>query len=132
MPDHNLKLGFEFNHGTKYWIGFTPGNDDLYAAKLATRGQVYEVYAIWDIPAGEAISKFGRAFIRFGYQHYRYDYTGSGFWLGAPVDIDELANDPLNAQFYTPVGLHASVLYNPGGIFLSRLRNNTSSIVLNQ
>jgi hypothetical protein len=81
----------------------TPGHDDLYASKLATRGSVYEVYGIYDIPGGEAISKLGKAWMRLGYQHYDYKYTGSGFWLGAPQDIDELANDPMSAQFYTPV-----------------------------
>jgi hypothetical protein len=103
FPDQPWKVGLEYNYGTKNWIAFTPGNDDLYASKLATRGHVIEAYTIWDIPAGEAISKFGRAFIRLGYQHYEYDYTGSGFWLGEPLDIDSLASDPLNAQFYTPV-----------------------------
>ncbi len=103
FPDQPWKVGLEYNYGTKNWISFTPGNDDLYASKLATRGHVVEAYTIWDIPAGEAVSKFGRAFIRLGYQHYEYDYTGSGFWLGEPLDIDELAGDPLSAQFYTPI-----------------------------
>jgi len=103
MPTLPFKLGLEYNHGTENWISFTPGNDDLYASKLATRGDVVEAYTIWDIPAGEAISKFGKAFVRLGYQHYSYDYTGSGFWLGKPQDVDTLALDPLSAQFYTPV-----------------------------
>jgi hypothetical protein len=103
LPDYGLKLGAEFNYGTEYWIGFTPGNDDMYSSKLATRGKVYEVYGIWDIPAGEAISKYAKAYIRLGYQHYDYDYTGSGFWLGAPVKIDDVASDPLAAQFYSPI-----------------------------
>ncbi len=103
MPDAPFKLGLEYNWGSKYWISFTPGHDDLYASKLATRGNVYEAYVIWDIPAGEAVSKYGKAFMRLGYQHYDYNYTGSGFWLGEPLDIDQLANDPLNAQFYTPI-----------------------------
>jgi hypothetical protein len=103
IPESRFKLGLEYNYGTKNWISFTPGNDDLYAAKLATRGHVVEAYGLWDIPAGEAISKFGKAFMRLGYQHYNYNYTGSGFWLGEPLDIDELANDPMAAQFYTPV-----------------------------
>ncbi|HSH13725.1 MAG TPA: DUF3373 family protein, partial [Desulfurivibrionaceae bacterium] len=97
-----LKVGAEYNWGSEYWISFTPGHDDLYASKLATRGSVYELYTVYDIPAGEAISKFSKAFIRLGYQHYDYEYTGSGFWLGAPQKIDELANDPLSAQFYVP------------------------------
>jgi len=102
MPDHNLKLGAEYNYGSKNWISFTPGNDDLYASKLATRGHVIELYGIWDIPAGEAVSKYGKAFMRLGYQHYIYNYTGSGFWLGTPVDIDDAGTDPLFAQFWEP------------------------------
>jgi len=103
IPESPLKVGLEYNYGTKNWISFTPGNDDLYASKLATRGQVVEAYGLWNIPAGEAISKFGKAFMRLGYQHYMYNYTGSGFWLGEPLDIDKLNKDPLAAQFYTPV-----------------------------
>ncbi|MBU0673071.1 MAG: DUF3373 domain-containing protein [Proteobacteria bacterium] len=103
IDDLGLKLGAEYNWGSQYWISFTPGHDDLYASKLATRGNVAEVYAIYDIPAGDAISRFAKAFIRLGYQHYQYDYTGSGFWLGEPLKIDDLQNDPLNAQFYVPV-----------------------------
>jgi hypothetical protein len=103
IPDQPFKIGLEYNYGTKNWISFTPGNDDIYASKLATRGHVIEAYGLWNIPAGEAVSKFGKAFMRLGYQHFMYDYTGSGFWLGEPIDIDELKNDPLNAQFYTPV-----------------------------
>lgn len=97
-----LKVGAEYNWGSEYWIAFTPGHDDLYASKLATRGSVYELYTVYDIPAGEAVSKYGKAFVRLGYQHYDYEYTGSGFWLGAPQKIDDLASDPLMAQFYVP------------------------------
>ncbi|MFA7383363.1 MAG: DUF3373 family protein [Desulfurivibrionaceae bacterium] len=103
MNDLGLKLGAEFNHGSKYWIAMSPGHDDMYVSKLATRGDVYEVYGIYDIPGGEAISKYGKAWMRLGFQHYEYDYTGSGFWLGAPKKIEDLANDPMNAQFYTPI-----------------------------
>ncbi len=103
IPEAPFKVGLEYNYGTKNWISFTPGNDDLYASKLATRGHVVEVYGLWDLPAGEAISRFGKAFMRLGYQHYNYNYTGSGFWLGEPLDIDDLQDDPLAAQFYTPV-----------------------------
>jgi len=85
---------------SKNWISFTPGNDDLYASKLATRGQVAEVYMIYDLPTGEAISKYAKTFMRLGYQYYMYDYTYSGSWLGAPADVDKLASDPFNAQFY--------------------------------
>ncbi|MBU0482266.1 MAG: DUF3373 domain-containing protein [Proteobacteria bacterium] len=103
LDDMGLKFGAEYNWGSEYWISFTPGHDDLYASKLATRGSVVELYTIWDIPAGEKISQFSDAFIRLGYQHYDYEYTGSGFWLGKPQKIEDLQNDPMNAQFYVPV-----------------------------
>lgn len=102
MDDLGLKIGLEYNWGSENWLAFTPGHDDLYQSKLATRGHVWEAYLIYDLPTGEAISKYAKTFIRLGYQHYEYDYTGSGFWLGEPVDIDDLADDPLNAQFYAP------------------------------
>ncbi|MEN8136311.1 MAG: DUF3373 family protein [Thermodesulfobacteriota bacterium] len=103
MPDLGLKIGAEYNHGTKNWLPFTPGHDDMYSSKLATRGNVYEVYGIYDIPAGDAISKYGKAFIRLGYQHYDYNYTYSGMWLGTPTKIEDIQNDPLSAQFYAPI-----------------------------
>lgn len=88
IPNQPFKIGAEYNHGSKYWIAMTPGHDDMYASKLATRGDVYEVYFIYDIPGGEAVSKFGKAFIRVGYQRYEYDYTGSMDWNVKPYDVD--------------------------------------------
>ena len=88
IPDSAFKVGAEYNYGSEYWVSMTPGHDDLYQSKLATRGNVYEVYGIYDIPGGEAISKLGKAFIRLGYQHYDYNYTGSGDWNYMPYDID--------------------------------------------
>ncbi|OGQ88677.1 MAG: hypothetical protein A2512_03450 [Deltaproteobacteria bacterium RIFOXYD12_FULL_56_24] len=103
IPDSSVKLGAEFNHGSKNWLAFAPGHDDMYSSKMATRGNVYEVYGIYDIPAGEAVSKYGKAFIRLGFQHYDYDYTYSGMWLGTPNKIEDIKNDPLAAQFYAPI-----------------------------
>lgn len=102
MPDQGLKFGLEYNYGTEYWISMTPAHDDMTQAKLATRGHVGEAYMIWDLPVGYLLSDNARAFMRLGYQHYEYNYTGSGNWLGAPADIDEL-DDPLNAQFFAPI-----------------------------
>ncbi|SHH75722.1 DUF3373 domain-containing protein [Desulfofustis glycolicus] len=87
IDDLRLKVGAEYNYGSEYWLALTPGHDDIYQSKLATRGQVFEVYTIYDIPAGEAISRYGKAFIRLGYQHYEYDYSGSGDWNMAPYDL---------------------------------------------
>ena len=97
------KIGFEYNFGSRYWINFTPAADDLYLSKLATRGHVGEVYWIWDVPAGEAISKYAKVFMRVGYQYYWINYTGSGSWLGKPWDVDDVGDNPAMAQFFAPV-----------------------------
>lgn len=102
LEDQGLKFGLEYNYGTKNWISMTPAHDDMTQAKLATRGHVGEVYMVWDLPVGDLLSDKCAAFMRIGYQHYEYEYTGSGNWLGAPADIDEL-DDPLNAQFFAPI-----------------------------
>ncbi|NDY42324.1 DUF3373 domain-containing protein [Dissulfurirhabdus thermomarina] len=99
----NSKLGLEYNHGSKYWINFTPAADDLYLSKTATRGDVAEVYWIWDIP-DTPLSKYGKAFVRLGYQYYWIKYTGSGSWMGLPVDTDSPnLQNPLYAQMFAPV-----------------------------
>ncbi|MFO7765320.1 MAG: DUF3373 family protein [Pelovirga sp.] len=87
IPKSNFKIGAEYNYGSKYWISMSPGHDDMYASKLATRGHVLEVYGIYDLP-GKAIANLGAASFRVGYQHYRYDYTGSMDWNTKPYKID--------------------------------------------
>lgn len=89
IDDLGLKLGLEYNWGSEYWMGMTPGHDDIYQSKLAARGSVYEAYAIYDLPIGEKFSKYARAFMRLGYQHYEYDYSGSGDWNMAPYDLGD-------------------------------------------
>ncbi|MDD3813763.1 MAG: DUF3373 family protein, partial [Desulfocapsaceae bacterium] len=84
-----LKLGAEWNYGSQYWIGMTPGHDDLYQSKIAARGNVYEVYGIYDLPMGEKISKYAKTFMRLGYQHYEYDYAGSNDWNMYAYDLSD-------------------------------------------
>lgn len=84
-----LKLGLEWNYGSEYWIAMNPGHDDLYLGKLAARGNVYEVYGVYDLPTGEAVSKYAKTFIRFGYQRYEYDYSGSMDWNAKPYDLGD-------------------------------------------
>lgn len=98
IPSSNFKIGLEYNYGSEYWLSMSPGHDDLYASKLATRGHVFEVYGIYDLP-GEVVAKYGSAFIRVGYQHYRYDYTGSLDWNIKPYDIDSSADRATVAMF---------------------------------
>jgi hypothetical protein len=87
-----LKLGAEWNYGSQYWIGFTPGHDDLYQSKIAARGNVYELYTIYDLPTGPVISKYAKTFIRIGYQRYEYDYAGSNDWNMYPYDLSNSAD----------------------------------------
>jgi hypothetical protein len=87
-----LKLGAEWNYGSKNWIGMTPGHDDLYESKIAARGNVYVVYGIYDLPMGEAISKYADTFMRLGYQRYEYDYHGSNDYFDNPYNLDDNEN----------------------------------------
>ncbi len=43
LDNAGLKFGAEFNYGSQYWLAMSPGHDDIYQSKLATRGQVYEI-----------------------------------------------------------------------------------------
>ncbi len=97
------KLGFEYNHGSEYWLSFTPAADDLWTSKLGTRGSVYEAYLIQELP-GTPVTKAGNAFIRIGYQYSEFDYTGSNNWIGAPKKIDDLTtSDPMTTQMFAPI-----------------------------
>ncbi|KAA0256981.1 DUF3373 domain-containing protein [Deferribacter autotrophicus] len=79
LPYTGGKLGFEYNHGSKYWQPFMNTWD---AQKLATRGDVYEVYYHQPIVG----NKF---FLTTGFIYYDYEYTNSGNYLGEPVKISE-------------------------------------------
>lgn len=80
--DDNTMVGLEYNHGSEYWFNFTPAQDDILAAKTNTRGDVIEAYVI---------HRINRNFMaRFGYQDYSYDYSGSGWHVGAPKPLDEM------------------------------------------
>ncbi|OKY76565.1 MAG: hypothetical protein BM485_04885 [Desulfobulbaceae bacterium DB1] len=83
-PLKNPKIGFEYNHGSKYWMSMTMASTEMFN-KLATRGDAYELYYIQ--PVNENL------FFRVGYTMINYDYTGSGSHLGQPQETDaELSN----------------------------------------
>jgi hypothetical protein len=96
------KLGFEFNHGSRDWITFAPAADDMWTAKVGTRGNVYEGYVIQELKLKPISSYLSKTFFRIGYQYYDFDYTGSNNWVGGPVAISSL-NNPMNAQLLTPL-----------------------------
>lgn len=88
MDNLGLKLGAEYNYGSQYWVAFSPGHDDLYMSKLATRGNAYELYMIYDLPTGAAISKYAKTFMRLGWQFYDYNYSGGFDWNLKPYDLN--------------------------------------------
>lgn len=84
------KFGFEWNHGSKDWITFAPAADDMWTAKVGTRGDVLEAYWIQELDRKPIASYVSKAFFRVGVQHYKFDYTGSNNWVGAPVPIGDV------------------------------------------
>jgi len=87
------KIGLEYNHGSKNWITFAPSADDMWTAKLGTRGDVYEAYLIQELNLKPVSSHLAKAFFRIGYQYYNFEYTGSNNWVGAPVKISSIQGD---------------------------------------
>jgi hypothetical protein len=79
--DERTKLGFEFNHGSKYWFNFAQAGDDIIAPKTNTRGDVFETYLTHRIT--------DRFIVKADFIKYLYDYSGSGWHLGAPKKLDE-------------------------------------------
>lgn len=90
IPYGKSKFGFEYNYGSKYWLNFTSAADDIYGSKLATRGHVGEVYWLYDLTK-EPVWRLSKVLFRLGYQHYIFNYSGSGIFLGEPK---ELSNNP--------------------------------------
>jgi len=81
--DGRTKIGFEFNHGSKYWFNFANAEDDIIAPKTNTRGDVFETYLTHRF--------YERLIMKLGYIHYNYNFSGSGWHVGAPQDLDTLA-----------------------------------------
>jgi len=78
----SIKVGLEYNYGSKYWTPFTQAQDDMLGSKLATRGHVGEVYTIFDVNP--------KMFIKLAGLYYDYEYTGSGSPVGRPVRVDDV------------------------------------------
>lgn len=81
--DGRTKVGFEFNHGSKYWFNFAQAGDDIIAPKTDTRGNVYETYLTHRF--------YERLIMKLGYIRYNYNYSGSGWHVGAPKDLNTTA-----------------------------------------
>ncbi len=81
LPNDATKVGLEFNHGSEYWFNMAVAEDDIVAPKTNTRGDVWEAYLTHRIR--------DRFVFKLDYMHYEYDYSGSGWHLGAPKPLDE-------------------------------------------
>ena len=79
FPNDRTKIGFEFNHGSKYWFNFALAQDDIIAPKTSTRGNVYEAYLT---------HRINPHFIaKADYIHYDAQWSGSGWDVGAPEKL---------------------------------------------
>jgi opacity protein-like surface antigen len=86
------KLGFEYNYGSKNWITFAPAADDMFSAKVGTRGHVFEPYVIQELNLKPVSSAFAKAFFKLGYQYYAFEYTGSNNWVGSPIAMKDVTS----------------------------------------
>lgn len=76
------QIGGEFNHGSQYWFNFTHAADEILLSKLATRGNVVEVYLN---------QQFGpSASLRISALNYDYQYSGSGWHMGLPKKLADI------------------------------------------
>lgn len=96
---HAPRLGFEFNHSSRYAISFAQPTD-LLTNKLANRGSAYEAYYIQPIDQ--------RVFLRLGWQYIDTEYTGGFF--GAP-DPDPATGQPPHGGTAPPVNPSGQTLH---------------------
>ncbi len=84
MITESGKLGFEYNHGSKYWTPMTWAEDTAIGSKIAVRGDAYEMY--WNF------NLFGAKFLpsQIRYTYVQHDYTPNINCTGwvTPIDAD--------------------------------------------
>jgi len=93
--EQKTKIGLEYNHGSEYWFNFAHAEDDIIAPKTSARGDVIETYIT---------HRINPHFIaKLSYIYYHYNYSGSGWHMGAPKELDE--TPVLGAQTYDEAGM---------------------------
>jgi len=95
FDNDKTKLGLEYNHGSEYWFNFAHAEDDIIMPKTATRGDVYEAYLTHRIR--------NRFVFKVNYMHYDYEYSGSGWHMGAPKALDSMPPPILGFPTYDQV-----------------------------
>jgi hypothetical protein len=80
FANDKTKLGLEYNKGSQYWFNMAVAEDDLIAPKTSVRGDVWEIYLT------HRISK--RFIFKADYMRYNFDYSQSGWHMGAAKPLD--------------------------------------------
>jgi hypothetical protein len=73
------KLGLEYNQGSEYWFNWGVAEDTMVMPKTSVRGNVWEAYLT------HRIAK--RFILKLDYMKYTFDYSQSGWHLGAPKEL---------------------------------------------
>jgi len=89
MITDNGRIGFEYNHGSKYWTPMTWAEDTAIGSKIAVRGDAYEAYWNFDL--------FGVKYLpsQVRYTYAQHDYTPNvncAGWVD-PKKVDITAQD---------------------------------------
>ena len=80
FANDKTKIGLEYNKGSQYWFNMAVAEDDLIAPKTSVRGDVVELYLT------HRIAK--RFILRATYMHYNFDYSQSGWHMGAAKPLN--------------------------------------------
>lgn len=80
IKENKTMLGLEYNKGSKYWFNFALGADDVVAPKLSARGDVFEFYLLHKF--------YKNVLLKLDWMRYDYKYSGSGWHIGAPKELD--------------------------------------------
>ena len=75
------KVGFEYNHGSKYWASFLNAGGGELINKLIVSGDAYEAYYIQPIDKE-------RMFLRFGGIYMDHDYENPLIFYGSMAESD--------------------------------------------
>ncbi|MDY6853340.1 MAG: DUF3373 family protein [Thermodesulfobacteriota bacterium] len=77
----NPKIGFEYNHGSKYWARFLNTGGGELINKLMVNGDAYELYYIQPIDKE-------KMFLRFGGIYMDFDYENPFIFYGSMTETD--------------------------------------------
>ncbi len=80
FANDKTKIGLEYNYGSEYWFNMAVAEDSLYAPKTSVRGDVWELYLTHRITKNFVL--------KLDYMKYNFDYSGSGWHMGAPQKLD--------------------------------------------